>query len=188
VWQRWKYTGLRDFCIVSKQINVTLLEIKREGNISLHRWRYLCDIVPYQFGENAALFRRATTISQSMYHFAFLIHKELFRVSFLRYITWKGNKQTVTIDTRFSYIPIFWIRELIFSYNIYLTSSCVNWAHECKKSPIYTRTSWIQRFLFDKTLKGSKSLTIFKISLTFRFDKVSHLSKSVYIGENSDSI
>jgi hypothetical protein len=30
---------------VSKQINLTLLEIKREGDISLHRWRYLCDIV-----------------------------------------------------------------------------------------------------------------------------------------------
>jgi hypothetical protein len=29
-----------------KQINLTLLEIKREGDISLHRWRYLCDIVP----------------------------------------------------------------------------------------------------------------------------------------------
>jgi hypothetical protein len=36
-----------DFCMVSKQINLTLLEIKREGDISLHRWRYLCDIVPY---------------------------------------------------------------------------------------------------------------------------------------------
>jgi hypothetical protein len=34
--------------------------------------------------------------------------------------------------------------------------------------PIYTRTSWIQRFLFDESLKGSKSLKIFKISLTFR--------------------
>jgi hypothetical protein len=29
-----------------KQLNLTLLEIKREGDISLHRWRYLCDIVP----------------------------------------------------------------------------------------------------------------------------------------------
>jgi hypothetical protein len=27
-------------------------------------------------------------------------------------------------------------------------------------------------FLFDETLKGSKSLKIFKISLTFRFDKL----------------
>jgi hypothetical protein len=40
-------------------------------------------------------------------------------------------------------------------------------------------------FLFDDHLKGSKSLKIFKINLTFRFDKFSHLSKSVYIGENS---
>jgi hypothetical protein len=23
------------------------MEIKREGDISPHRWRYLCDIVPY---------------------------------------------------------------------------------------------------------------------------------------------
>jgi hypothetical protein len=40
-------------------------------------------------------------------------------------------------------------------------------------------------FLFDEPLKGSKSLKIFKITLTFRFDKLSHLSKSVYTGENS---
>jgi hypothetical protein len=40
-------------------------------------------------------------------------------------------------------------------------------------------------FLFDEPLKDSKSLKIFKISLTFRFDKLSHLSKSVHIGENS---
>jgi hypothetical protein len=33
--------------------------------------------------------------------------------------------------------------------------------------------------------KGSKSLKIFKIILTFRFDKLSNLSKSVHIGENS---
>jgi hypothetical protein len=35
-------------------------------------------------------------------------------------------------------------------------------------------------FLFDEPLKGSKSLKIFKISLTFRFDKLSNLSKSVH--------
>jgi hypothetical protein len=40
-------------------------------------------------------------------------------------------------------------------------------------------------FLFDEPFKGSKSLKIFKISLTFRFDKLSNLSKSVHTGENS---
>jgi hypothetical protein len=40
-------------------------------------------------------------------------------------------------------------------------------------------------FLFDEPLKGSKSLKIFKISLTFRFDKLSNLSKSVHTGEKS---
>jgi hypothetical protein len=40
-------------------------------------------------------------------------------------------------------------------------------------------------FLFDEPLKGSKWLKIFKINLTFRFDKLSYLSKSVHIGENS---
>jgi hypothetical protein len=40
-------------------------------------------------------------------------------------------------------------------------------------------------FLFDESPKGSKSLKIFKISLTFRFDKLSNLSKSVHTGENS---
>jgi hypothetical protein len=41
-------------------------------------------------------------------------------------------------------------------------------------------------FLFDDPLKGSKSLKIFKIKLMFRFDKLSHLSKSIHIGENSE--
>jgi hypothetical protein len=40
-------------------------------------------------------------------------------------------------------------------------------------------------FLFDEPLKGSKSLKIFTIRLTFRFDKLSNLSKSVHTGENS---
>jgi hypothetical protein len=40
-------------------------------------------------------------------------------------------------------------------------------------------------FLFDEPLKGSKSLKTFKISLTFRFDKLWHLPKSAHIGENS---
>jgi hypothetical protein len=40
-------------------------------------------------------------------------------------------------------------------------------------------------FLCDEPLKGSKSLKTFKISLTFRFDKLRPLSKSVHIGENS---
>jgi hypothetical protein len=40
-------------------------------------------------------------------------------------------------------------------------------------------------FLFNEPPKGSKSLKISKISLTFRFDKLSNLSKSVHTGENS---
>jgi hypothetical protein len=40
-------------------------------------------------------------------------------------------------------------------------------------------------FLFDDPLKVSKSLKIFKINLTFRFDKLSYLSKSVHTRENS---
>jgi hypothetical protein len=36
-------------------------------------------------------------------------------------------------------------------------------------------------FLFDEPLEGFKSLNIFKISLTFRFDNLRHLSKSVHI-------
>jgi hypothetical protein len=39
-------------------------------------------------------------------------------------------------------------------------------------------------FLFDEPLKSSKLLKIFKINLKFRFDKLSHLSKSVHIGES----
>jgi hypothetical protein len=40
-------------------------------------------------------------------------------------------------------------------------------------------------FLLDEPLKGSKSLKIFKISLTFCFDKLCPLSKSIHTGENS---
>jgi hypothetical protein len=43
-------------------------------------------------------------------------------------------------------------------------------------------------FLFEDPLKGSKSFKIFKINLTFRFDKLSQLSKSVHIGENSQIV
>jgi hypothetical protein len=59
-------------------------------------------------------------------------------------------------------------------------------AHECQKKVQFTQEQLEYKvFLFDDPLKGSKSLKIFKINLTFRFDKLSHLSKSVHIGENS---
>jgi hypothetical protein len=53
-----------------------------------------------------------------------------------------------------------------------------------KKAQITQERVEYNVFLFDDYPKGSKSLKIFKISLTFRFDK-SNLSKSVHIGENS---
>jgi hypothetical protein len=40
-------------------------------------------------------------------------------------------------------------------------------------------------FLFDEPLEGSKSLGIFKVSLTFRFDNLSGLSGSLHTGEGS---
>jgi hypothetical protein len=54
-----------------------------------------------------------------------------------------------------------------------------------KKAKITQKRVEYNVFLFDEPLKGSKSLKIFKISLTFRFDKLSNLSKSVHTGENS---
>jgi hypothetical protein len=39
--------------------------------------------------------------------------------------------------------------------------------------------------LSDEPFNGSKTLKIFKTSLTFRFDKLWHLLKSVHTGENS---
>jgi hypothetical protein len=50
-----------------------------------------------------------------------------------------------------------------------------------KKAQITQERVEYNVFLF----KGSKSLKIFKISLTFRFDKLSNLSKSVHTGKNS---
>jgi hypothetical protein len=54
-----------------------------------------------------------------------------------------------------------------------------------KKTQITQERVEYNVFLFDEPLKGSKSLNIFKISLTFRFYKLSNLSKSVHTGENS---
>jgi hypothetical protein len=54
-----------------------------------------------------------------------------------------------------------------------------------KKAQITQKRVEYNVFLFDEPPKGSKSLKIFKISLTFRFDKLSNLSKSVHTGENS---
>jgi hypothetical protein len=54
--------------------------------------------------------------------------------------------------------------------------------HECqKKAQITQERVEYNVFLFDDSPKGSKSL---KISLTFRFEKLSNLSKFVHIGEN----
>jgi hypothetical protein len=59
---------------------------------------------------------------------------------------------------------------------VYLMSSCVNWAFFGTSGPkkaqfTHERVEY-NVFLFEEPLKGSKSLKIFKISLTFRFDKL----------------
>jgi hypothetical protein len=87
---------------------------------------------------------------------------------------------------------------------VYLMSSCVNlavfgtrgplkrsfdsrlkMAHLWKKGPITHTITQYNVFSFDEFLKSFKSLKIFKITLTFRFDKLWHLLKSVRTGENS---
>jgi hypothetical protein len=55
---------------------------------------------------------------------------------------------------------------------VYLRSSCVNWVFLPKKAQFTQERVEYNGFLFDEPLKGSKSLKIFKISLTFRFDKL----------------
>jgi hypothetical protein len=74
---------------------------------------------------------------------------------------------------------------------VYSTSSCVNWTFfgmseptSAKKTQYTHERVEYKVFLFDKPFKGSKSLKIFKISMTFRFDKLCYLSKSVHTGEN----
>jgi hypothetical protein len=69
---------------------------------------------------------------------------------------------------------------------------CVNWAYfsrECQKMPNLHTNEMDTTFFCSTNLLPfgafSKSLKIFKISLTFRFDKLWHLSKSVHTGENS---
>jgi hypothetical protein len=56
------------------------------------------------------------------------------------------------------------------------------WPTHTKKAQFTQERVEYNVFLFDDPLKGSNSLKIFKINLTFRFDKLSHLSKSVHIG------
>jgi hypothetical protein len=62
---------------------------------------------------------------------------------------------------------------------VYLRSLFVNWAFfgtqgpRVPKKPQFTHERVEYNvFLFDEPLKGSKSLKTFKISLTFRFDKL----------------
>jgi hypothetical protein len=59
--------------------------------------------------------------------------------------------------------------------------------HECqKKSKLHkNELNTTVFFFFYESPKDSKSLKIFKISLTFHFDKLSNLSKFVHTGENS---
>jgi hypothetical protein len=86
----------------------------------------------------------------------------------------------------------------VFIIVVYLTSLCVSWAFKTLVSLAFYNGPLVPKkaqftherveynvFLFGEPLKGSKSLKTFKISLTFRFDKLWHLSKSVHIGENS---
>jgi hypothetical protein len=48
----------------------------------------------------------------------------------------------------------------------------LNWPTHAKKAQFTHEQIEYKVFLFDEPLKGSKSLKIFKISLTFRFDKL----------------
>jgi hypothetical protein len=81
------------------------------------------------------------------------------------------------------YLSIIWRVGIIV---VYLMSSRVTWAFFVpKKAQITQERVEYNVFLFGEPPKGSKSLKIFKISLTFRFDKLSNLSKSVHTGENS---
>jgi hypothetical protein len=57
---------------------------------------------------------------------------------------------------------------------VYLTSLCINRAFFGTRGPLKRTHERVEYnvFLFDEPLKGSKSLKTFKISLTFRFDKL----------------
>jgi hypothetical protein len=87
---------------------------------------------------------------------------------------------------------------------VYLTISSVNWVFLAwvgqfktsfrsrfkgprvpKKAQFTQEQVEYNVFLVDEPLKGSKSLKIFKISLTFHFDKLWRLSKSAHTGEIS---
>jgi hypothetical protein len=66
-----------------------------------------------------------------------------------------------------------------YTYVVYLTNLCVNWAlfgmsgpTSAKKAQFTHERIEYKVVLFDKPIKGSISLKIFKISLTFRFDKL----------------
>jgi hypothetical protein len=118
---------------------------------------------------------------------------------------WNQRKQCFSLLKRivvnYSSITHVSIPKVLKYVVVYLTSSWVflalvglqnarftrvlNWPTRAKKPQFTHERVKYNVFLFDEPLKGSKSLKIFKISLTFRFDKWWHLSKSVHIGENS---
>jgi hypothetical protein len=89
--------------------------------------------------------------------------------------------------------PVFLQPTVLGNLNSYLFNEFVcklgffwyEWATSAKKAQFTQERVEYNVFLLDDPLKGSKSLKIFKINLTFRFDKLSHLSKSIHIGENS---
>jgi hypothetical protein len=90
-----------------------------------------------------------------------------------------SNFEYVYHSPYFIYVPFFVL------IVIYLTSSWSWSTHAKKKAQITQKRVEYNAFLFDKPFKDSKSQKIFKISLTFRFDKLSNLSKSVHTGEKS---
>jgi hypothetical protein len=64
--------------------------------------------------------------------------------------------------------------EFVCKLGFFSISGPVLKAHECQKEPNLLAHEPVEYnvFLFDEPRKGSKSLKIFKISLTFRFDKL----------------
>jgi hypothetical protein len=117
-------------------------------------------------------------------HFYDISHLKLHTLKL--YLCGKYSIQTTTFWSLCAFI---WFKHVSNSslFNEFVCNLGFFWHEWAKKAQFTQERVEYKVFLFDEPLKGRKSLKMFKISLTFRFDKLSNLSKSIQKRKFSDS-
>jgi hypothetical protein len=83
-----------------------------------------------------------------------------------------NNSGVNVIITIIVYFPFFLGNFVIKGYRFFMSLESEKKSNRINNSSLFNEPVKHNVFLFDEPLKGSKSLKIFKISLTFRFDKL----------------